>query len=274
MNFETNFQVLFNNNDIKTRNESLQNILSRFKIYLWNNQFNEISQLSDNSKIIIIDEYQHDFCNYYAICFDYNLIIIEQNVENQSKDLTLSNFISKFTDSQIYFLKNKPISQKSSEAEDIIFRSEIKNFSKEFTIINDQFNLIWNSIVDCLSAFIIKKSYKNNLIKSNDRNSFKKFDILNEKIEKSRFNYIKLREISLGSSSSVDLIYWIEKGEIYALKIPNDGKTELIERERSNYSKIECPYIVQYYGYIEINDKKCLLLEFLEGETLTKYDLT
>ena len=35
---------------------------------------------------------------------------------------------------------------------------------------------------------------------------------------------------------------------------------------------IEGPYIVKYFGYIEKSKKKCLLLEYVEGETLREYN--
>lgn len=271
---EEAFQVLFNKGDIKVKKECLQNIISKFHIFLWkNDQIDEIALLSDNSKIIIIDEYHNDNFNYLFICFDYNLIIINQNCENKPDDSVISKFISNFKNSRKIYLKNTLFCTQNNSDNDI-FLKEIKSFSNEFSISNDKFASFWMAAVDSLSGFLIKKSYDFNLKKSDDRNSFKKFNSNQEKIETTKMNYIKLREIGQGSSCTVDLIYCIEKEEIFALKIPKEGKDDLIERERVNYSKIECPYTVQYYGYIEIDGKKCLILEYVEGRTLSSYDLT
>ncbi|KAK8846996.1 hypothetical protein M9Y10_019570 [Tritrichomonas musculus] len=133
----------------------------------------------------------------------------------------------------------------------------------------------WSSVVNCLSGFLIKKGYQNS------RNRHEKY--LNEKFveyeeKNSNFvnkSYIELRNIGRGSGGIVDLIYHIPKEEIFALKIPFYESQHLIERERSNYLNIRHPFIVQYIGYIKFaNDLKYLLLEYVEGETLDKYDLS
>lgn len=48
----------------------------------------------------------------------------------------------------------------------------------------------------------------------------------------------------------------------------------LNERERANYLSVLYPYIVPYFGYIELKEKKLILLEYVEGQTLLDYVLT
>lgn len=60
----------------------------------------------------------------------------------------------------------------------------------------------------------------------------------------------------------------------FALKAAIDCQYELIERERENYLNLQFPLFVKYYGYFLIEEKKCLLLEFVQGQTLNEIDLS
>lgn len=66
---------------------------------------------------------------------------------------------------------------------------------------------------------------------------------------------------------------------IFALKIPFYNKTEQIEKERENYLEFQIPFISKYYGYFIESDSPgkrviYLLIEFIDGQTLDKYDQT
>ena len=128
--------------------------------------------------------------------------------------------------------------------------------------------------MNCLSGFLIKKGHQNSRNKHDNYLN----DKLNEyKEEHSKYvnkNYIKLREIGQGSGDRVELIFHISKEEVFALKIPYI-ETHLDKRERRNYLSIRYRFIVPYIGYIKFADKpKYLLLEYIEGETLDKYNLS
>ena len=72
------------------------------------------------------------------------------------------------------------------------------------------------------------------------------------------------------------LYIMLKKKKIFALKIPSNDdyrSIELIERERANYLLFTYPFVLHYYGYVERNEVKNLILEFVEGETLEKYEL-
>lgn len=68
------FQKSISTKKIDTVNKFLDNILYNLHFYYWiDNQIeNDILQLQNNSKIIIIDEYQEGENIYYIVCFDYN----------------------------------------------------------------------------------------------------------------------------------------------------------------------------------------------------------
>lgn len=170
-----------------------------------------------------------------------------------------------------YFLKNRPIIGSNSSLDDSIFLYEIQKSSDAFQIINKELISFWNIIVNCLSGFLIRKGYENRKINI-------ELDEISEKIDKSNMCYISLREIGRGSSASVELIYYIKMERIFALKIPFNDIIEQIEKERKNHLKFQIPFIVHYYGYFELNSSQrhviYLIIEFIDGQTLDKYDLT
>mgnify|MGYP001029950258 FL=1 len=258
------FGIHFKNHSIKMQNKYLQDIFYMFSFYYITDIQNkdEIIQVQNESKIMIIDEYQDTDTNkYFFACFDYK-IIIYQNQE------TLNEFLSKHQDYDKYFLKRNPIT--GLKHDDDIFMYEINNFCEKFGIFNSNLQMFWRLIYRCISGFLIKKSYKNHQIK-NHKNSNKKFLEGQEKIE-SIDRFIILREIGRGSLASVDLVYYIKREELFALKIPYSS-LESIERERQNYLNIEYPFIVKYFGYIESSGRKCLLFEFVDGKTLDEYEV-
>ena len=61
-----------------------------------------------------------------------------------------------------------------------------------------------------------------------------------------KYDYIILRQLGVGSISIVKLIYHIEKEEMYALKMENINDYEipkLQKREYENYCNINHPYL-------------------------------
>ena len=264
------FQSLSSKHEIKTQKESMQNIFDKIKFYFNDNNnkiSDEILDLKNESKILIIEYYEADNDKYFFICFDYQLIIIKGNQE------LLPSILSKHQDSAKYFLNPNPISEIKIEEADIIFNTEIDHFIKNFLIDANQ-NLIdfWNKVVKCISGFLIKKSYKNSKL-SYDERSQKKLLESQEKIDSYNEKFFDLRIIGNGGSASVELIYYINEEKVFALKSPYSDKIDLIERERRNYLQIQHFFIVKYYGYIEKYGVKCLLLEYVEGEMLDQYDV-
>ena len=113
------FQTLFKSSNIKMQRNELQRLLYKFEFLLYNNDIKtaeEISHLSNESKIIIFDEYQgNNDDKYFFVCFDYQLIIFHEKQDfNKS---FLPKFLPNYNDSEKYFLKGNPISDKSTKEE-------------------------------------------------------------------------------------------------------------------------------------------------------------
>ncbi|KAK8841557.1 MAP kinase kinase (MEK) [Tritrichomonas musculus] len=271
----TDFQTLFNNSEIRLQNKYLEETLYKFDFFLYGKDIKsekEISVFSNESQIIVTDKYEgSDQKECFFICFDYHLIHVEDN--QNLIDSILSN-IFKYEDSERYYLKGSSVSQNASE-EEAIFLSEIENFSSYFYINDRKIGSILMKMLRSMSGFLIKKSYKK-LRGKYESNNYEDFADEQKKIDLKKEEFLCLRGVGKGSLGSVELIYHIKREELFALKIPNDDTSEskeLIERESSKYLKISHPFICHYYGSVLIDHNKCLLLEFIEGKTLDKFDL-
>ncbi|KAK8857554.1 Cell cycle serine/threonine-protein kinase cdc5/MSD2 [Tritrichomonas musculus] len=150
---------------------------------------------------------------------------------------------------------------------------EIEALSKEFLIFDSPFQEIIELIIKCISRFLFIKAYQNS--ESIKENYFKQeFKEYHERYCFWNKSYIKLKTLGKVSGGMVELIYHICSESIYALKIPYPDKIKNNEREIENYLNLRHPNIVQYYGYFESDQGKYLILEYVEGKTLDKYDLT
>ena len=267
------FQKYLKKEDNCLINEHLKDILDKFEFIYYPDILQsekKAKQYESNSKIIVIDEYMEDSIKYYILCFDYKLIILPQ--EDNTDDLILPSIFTRFEDSNKYFIQNC-YTQFETDTRNENFFNEIRNFSKEFMISNEKVQHFWSIVVNCLSGFLIKKGYQNSL---NKHEKYLNDDFVEYKEEHSRIvdkSYIKLRDLGQGSGGRVELIFHISKEEIFALKIPYI-ESHLNIRERRNYLSIRFPFIVPYIGYIKFANKpKYLLLEYVEGESLDKYQL-
>ena len=269
------FQELLKNGKIHISNEYLKEILYKFDfIYYPDIQQTEkkANQYENKSKIIIIDECIENGIKYYVVCFDNKLIILPQ--ENETENLILSSIFTKFDDIDKYFLRNCDIQSETDTAKKNFF-IEINKFSSEFTITNKKMQHFWSMIVNCLCGFLIKKGYQNS---RKNHEKYLKDEFVEYKEENAILrnkSYIELRILGKGSGGIVELIYHILKEEVFALKIPYAESLYMNERERNNFLNIRHPFIVSYVGYIGFsNQPKYLLLEYVEGETLDKYNLS
>lgn len=249
-NFEecfSKFIVAFNKKEIRMKNKKLEKILYKFNFSFNHNKIGNFCQ----SKIIVIDKIQgNDNKEYYLVCFDYKLIIINRNKD----EAYFNEFLSNNIDSKKYFLMNY-------NEENNNLTQEIFNFSVEFQMENFRYQCFWNKVMKCLSGFLIREGYKNSL-KEHKQNKNKK-----EEFDISNHNYIKIREI-YKESSKIDLIYYIPKAAIFSLqKVDDYFQTDLEER----YVNINFPFIIRYYGCVEIDNSKYNLFEYIEGISLNKY---
>lgn len=271
---EADFSVffsLFKRNKITVQNKYLESILYKFDFLLYSNIDILKTKYQDNTAIIIIDEYKDKHHKkYYFICYDYKLIIFLPNSESD-----LSAFISFLdnTNSRKYFFKNSSTLAHYSKNINNIFLLEIERFSTQFFIENEECQHIWSLIVPCICGFLIKAGYKNSKV-NHYKFSKEEFKEHQEKVDPRNKSFVELRYLGKGSAGSVSLIYYFPKQMVFALKAANDCQYELIERERENYLNLQFPLFVKYYGYFLIDEKKCLLLEFVQGQTLNEIDLS
>ena len=272
--FIQKIQELAKKEGITIANCHLKEILKNFNFFFYPDTLQTkegIKQFENNYKIIVIDECIQNGIKYYVLCFDYNIIIFPN--EGKAGDSILQDILKQFNGCETYFIQNYNMQSDTDNSNSDFFK-EIRNFSIKFSFRDKKLQSFWSMIVNCVSGFLIKKGYQNS------RNKHDKY--LNEKFvehqEKRRNfvnkSYIELRELGRGSGGMVKLIYYISKEEVYALKLPHGNCDKLNKRERNNFLNIRYPYIVPYIGYIEFPyHPKYLLLEYVEGETLDKYNL-
>ncbi|KAK8880547.1 hypothetical protein M9Y10_003227 [Tritrichomonas musculus] len=272
--FIQKIQELAKKEGITIANCHLKEILKNFNFFFYPDTLQTkegIKQFENNYKIIVIDECIQNGIKYYVLCFDYNIIIFPN--EDKAGDSILQDILKQFNGCVTYFIQNCN-KQSDTDNSNSDFFKEIRNFSIKFSFRDKKLQSFWSMIVNCVSGFLIKKGYQNS------RNKHDKY--LNEKFvehqEKRRNfenkSYIELRVLGRGSGGMVKLIYYISKEEVYALKLPHGNCDKLNKRERNNFLNIRYPYIVPYIGYIEFPyHPKYLLLEYVEGETLDKYNL-
>lgn len=276
MSFE-NLQDFFSSKSMKMKNDLFNPVIQQYDLLILTNDNHqqEISKLKNKNKIIMCD-FQKD--NYIA-CLDNKIIIIKK-----SDDAIINYFISYFNYSTIYYTSNecKKILEDicsdisinfSQENQDDFISDELPNFLKEFIPVNVN-RKDWNIISKCLSGYLIKKAYMQsnfNRIKIDKKNANEDKIDLNQ-----TQNFIKLRQISTTSSSIISLIYFIVEEKLMISKILHKQltpieKDKLASREISNYQKLNHPFIPKFYGF---NEKKTIFIEFIQGETLGKYDFS
>lgn len=146
-----------------------------------------------------------------------------------------------------------------------IFQGEIQNFNLKFKPIEIKCsNLrIIKCILSCISGYLIKYGYSK-LQKDRIFNDADEARAI-EKIEED--DYIFLRIIGLGSIFKTELIYHIERCELFALKRINitDNETEkLISEEIENYTKIKHPLMPKFYGTIKLYNY--LVIKYINGK--------
>ena len=106
-NIFSKFQNLLRGKEIKTSNKYFQFVLSKIHFYFLNQKNgNEILKLANNSKIIIVDEYDQENDKYIFICFDYsyNLTII---FIKQKSDIHISFFDDFFSNQKDSVKRNR-----------------------------------------------------------------------------------------------------------------------------------------------------------------------
>ncbi|KAK8850242.1 hypothetical protein M9Y10_018367 [Tritrichomonas musculus] len=281
---------------IKIQNQYLNKLIQKFVFYIVtkdNSYIIQFFQKKNKSGIIIIDQYINTQSNsnlddYFIICFDYTSILIPISdisllfpffsINEESVIYCLSEEI-KLKLQQLRNMNNSKFRFNFSEGNNRLFiEREIPSFLTRFIpdygkynpTIRKIFYDYWTIIRFCVSGFLIKIAYQNSNydriihyeeLFSNKRN-------LEEEMKEDRF--IELMPLDHGSSSSIYLVYLIEKEEICLLKFFLTGEEDkLFERERNNYNNIHHPLLPRYFGTAIYKSHKCLLIEYLVGKPLS-----
>ncbi|KAK8836320.1 hypothetical protein M9Y10_039655 [Tritrichomonas musculus] len=285
------FQSKLNKKSIKTQNTKFDEVIKKFFFDIFiedKKDFTYFLKKINISHTIIIDKYIENESakkygdNFYIVCFEYSLFIIQSKIFS---DILL--FLIKSKDSTIYCCSEQIEHDIQQLTKNIRIHFSRNNFFNKISNYLDEFNVyidsdqkkkeikdFWITIRRSLVGFLLMKSYINSIIDRTDQNQFKKLFQKNPKTFKlHKSDYIKLKSLGSGSSSRVYLIYHIEQEKIYALKVfynHNDESEKLYERELYNYNHLSHPFFPRFYGTLQEGGYKCLVIEYIEGETLEK----
>lgn len=167
-----------------------------------------------NIQIYFFDDRKKPYLYSFPVSQDFRISKILDLIQNQQKTKDLD-----FFDEIYFFLKD----------------SKIQSY------LSNSISKLWRIIGTSIIGYIIKQSYiKLNLNKNTN--------VFEKPVEDE--DYIRLRNLGSGSSFRVDLIYHIEKSELFAIKIPIciSDTQKLINREKSNYQNLNFPLLPKYYG--------------------------
>ena len=229
-----------------------------------------------NSRTAVIYHYTYksDENTFFIVSFEKTLIIIDQSSISILKSLFSTN-----EQSIIYIFSNKDSNYNFSDLfqnrlieNNQTLLAEIKNFCTIFRkkpSSNPSINKLWTTIQQCISGYLISKSYLQSIenqasISSNEIENSPK-EIWDCK------DYIELREIGRGSSFLAELVYCIEKGQLFIIKKPlTSNSRTLLMREIFNYSKINHSLAPKYHGTVK--DCNHPIIQYINGKTLEQID--
>ncbi|KAK8898261.1 hypothetical protein M9Y10_000539 [Tritrichomonas musculus] len=282
---EENFQNIskfLNEETISFVNKKLNPLIQGYNFFFVQEMFisdknQGIFQNLNESEVAIIDVYEdvdsNDGDRYFIIGFKKTIILI--------KEFSLAFLHELFSNAlnlNIYFLtNNKELIDRfniykyklyQNAKNDLFLKNEIMNFNDKFIFKESKLRLlykIWSIVDSCITGFLIIQSYIR--LKNKDR-----YDSFSSKSDAKFYDekdYIELRQIGIGSSFKVDLVYLIEKQEIIAIKKKNGFSNEhekLVFREIENYKQINHPLLPNFYGIVKKGNYT--LFEFINGSIL------
>ena len=125
----------------------------------------EVFKHRNSPEIMIIDKYENKDNKYFILCFDFKIIIIDQQSKDNSDEQFLKSILSKHHTFNKYFLLNDEDANPESGSEKILSLYTLNKFNNflinQKHIFNSTIQDIWRIITRCLSAFIIKKGQEN-----------------------------------------------------------------------------------------------------------------
>lgn len=225
----------------------------------------EIKTNIKNSEVIMINNcnFNNQKETFFIICFKKTLLVF-----NLTSSLSLLNQLFTFSNSPICIIPDSkdifntyvkfkiqnPIIEYDKYP---LFFAAIEKFCDKILIKSklEQQNLqILESIKPCISGYLIQESYEKLNQNQNTKTNFSKEN--NKSFEIKVWNkkeYIELGTYGSGSSFCIELIYHIERRELFGIKKPywfNDIEIEkLTNREIQNYKNLKHPLLPKLYGY-------------------------
>lgn len=142
-NFIT-FQDLFKNKKIKFNKQEFERILYKFHFHNIVENFNErifqpLEYSDDNT--VLIDYYEEsENGKFFFVCFDYNIILLNQSDEPLLKKIFLSS-----KKHNVYNIR---------EESNSLLNQEIIDFSSKIEVSNHEIRLFWKIIINILSGFL------------------------------------------------------------------------------------------------------------------------
>lgn len=271
----TGKQINFNNNKFKT-------VFQKFYFYFINEEesvLQNINEIKNQIKLIVVDYITNESGNYYIICFDYKVFIIEESKLSLFQIYFYNNSYSK-----IYYLDE---SKKLNFCQNQIFEvnrdylleeiESFSNFSNGIVIKSkiESLNFFWSLFKKCLFCFLILKGYQEVRC-----NRITNYFLAKFSASKKSFNhndYIQLRTLGSTDTSTVYLIFCIESEEIMAMKsfnfFNNYEQNDIYEREVNNYIELsgsKFPYFPRFFQFFQNKGSKHLFIEYIDGDSLDK----
>ena len=265
------FQKYFSNKNIKMVNKKFDPVIQQFNILFINNNNEEITPQINETNAIVIDQFPQFDDNYYIVCFEKHLLII------QKSNITILNKLFLFVN--LPFVSGVPNDQNDSKfinkyPKNIqknyrIFRNEILSFIGKFQICytyEKKIKQFWNIINKCIAGFLIKKSY---IPTMNRGINFNHSNVIPQSKNFQEDEFIELRMINLSQTSNVALYYHIETGTLASVKKINSvTDINCQKREIKNLEIINYSFLPKFYGTINKENQIYIVEEFINGSGL------
>lgn len=275
----TDFAIGIKNQDIEIQNKGLDKIIKQYSFV--NDLFSSSNKNITDSHIIMIDQHTNANKKYIILGFNNTIIFLDYSVLLLD---SIAKFFSLFQQNenlQICFLSssakdqfNEIIKFQYKEIElDSIFRNEISNFNKNFSISSSNKKSIcqiFKVIKTCISGYLIKQAY-DKLTKDRIKNLMEKtFTEMKLNIFDDD-NFIQLRKVGFTDNSSENLIFYTETKKLFMIKgrnLLNNENQDLMNREFKNYCENCFPLLPEIYGKTNLNNN--IVIEYIDGPTLVQ----
>ncbi|KAK8882069.1 hypothetical protein M9Y10_044709 [Tritrichomonas musculus] len=280
------FCEFFERSDFKNRCERFPGIISKYSfIYISESENIENENLKDlfqsvgesSYLVICYGKSDPDVKNgYFVININKKILLIDESSINKLFSAKSGFSIYFIGDAKSFFDKKITIEYNEIVLDDFNLEKIVNLDRSLFYLSKREFdkviNRVWSNVSLCISGFLIMNSYKK--LKKDRMNDFFSNHIINTdplkriQLELNKDEYIDVGPISSSFNSMVDLIYHIEKEELFALKrstMSNPEAQKLFDRERYNYSKLNHPFIPKFIGTTDHNG---IIIEYIRGHTL------